>query len=87
MATVQTRTDNTRTPVARGFPSFDVVLPDFWRDLSCADAQDNLVSSECALKWTPEPRQFLSQFKLHSISTAVGRRCPGFDFASDSNLH
>ena len=34
---------------------------------------------DVGLKWTPESRQFFSQFKRHSISTSAGRRCPGFN--------
>ena len=50
MAPAQTRAHNIRTPVARGLPSFDLVLPDFSRDLSCAATQDASCSSECALE-------------------------------------
>jgi len=39
-----------------------------------------------SLKWTPSSRQFFNQFKLPSISTAAGRRCPGFDFAFFSSF-
>ncbi len=47
MAPIQTGTNNTRTPVARGLTSFDVVLPDSRRNSPHADAQDVCFPTEC----------------------------------------